>query len=164
MEINNNNPGNIRKVASYKWVGEQDTAVGQFVKFDTLINGYRAMIKDIQNKIKSGNNTIYKIIYKWAPPSDNNPTEDYIDFVSKKTNIDKNQILKFDDIDTIGNIALNMSFLEHGVKGDTTFLQNAVNEAKSLFSGGIKIVKQQASQIGLLIGIALISYFLVNKK
>ncbi|HSH52684.1 MAG TPA: hypothetical protein VK982_13245 [Bacteroidales bacterium] len=38
----------------------------------------------------TGNETLADIINIYAPPSDNNPTENYINFVANRLNIDKN--------------------------------------------------------------------------
>src|SRR5215203_5673098 len=83
MIIKGNNPGNIRKNPKSKWQGEIP-GPGDFVTFDSLVNGYRAQIKLLSNYVKAGHDTINKIVTRWAPPSDNNPTEDYVKFVSLK--------------------------------------------------------------------------------
>lgn len=75
--IKNNNPGNIRWNSVNNWVGQIGKDSRGFVIFDELKNGTRAMQKLIGNYINSGVNTISKIIYKYAPPNENN-TENYI--------------------------------------------------------------------------------------
>lgn len=132
MEIKRNNPGNIRKDARWTWQGEQPgTTPGQFITFISLDDGYRAMMKDLQNKIKSGTDTIHKIIYKYAPPSDNNPTEAYIRFVSNSSGISPDIKISATDSKKIGDVAYSMSLFEHGVTDDGT-LQAALDKAKNI--------------------------------
>jgi hypothetical protein len=70
--IRNNNPGNIRKGSKKIWLGEvwpsQDAS---FVQFMTMAYGVRALLIDLVNKHKQGLNTVQKIIYKYAPPTEN---------------------------------------------------------------------------------------------
>jgi len=70
--IRNNNPGNIRKGSKKIWLGEvwpsQDASFSQFM---TMAYGVRALLIDLVNKHKQGLNTVQKIIYKYAPPTEN---------------------------------------------------------------------------------------------
>lgn len=162
MNIPRNNPGNIRKDARWTWVGEQPgTSPGNFIQFDSLQNGYRAMMKDIVNKIKSGNDTITKIIYKYAPPSDNNPTEDYIRFVSNSSGIDSNKKLSATDSKQVSEIAYSMSLFEHGVNDDGT-LQDALNKAKNILFNIIDSVQKNPAKSFVtvaVVGILIYLYF-----
>jgi len=76
--IKNNNPGNIRYNANNNWVGQIGKDYRGFVIFDNLNNGTRAVFRLITNYIQNGHNTIEKILYRYAPPQDNNNTERYI--------------------------------------------------------------------------------------
>lgn len=136
MSIKRNNPGNIRKSAAYAWQGEiPGTQPGGYVNFDTLVNGYRAQIKLLNNYIVKGTDSIKKIINKWAPPSDNNPTDDYIKFVSNKTGIDSNLKLAANDFTTLSKIALAMSFFEHGIRDADQTMTEAITKAKGILEG-----------------------------
>jgi len=70
--IRNNNPGNIRKGTKKIWLGEvwpsKDASFAQFI---TMAYGVRALLIDLVNKHKQGLNTVQKIIYKYAPPTEN---------------------------------------------------------------------------------------------
>ena len=70
--IRNNNPGNIRKGSKKIWLGEvwpsQDSAFSQFM---TMAYGVRALLIDLVNKHKNGYNTVQKIIFRYAPPTEN---------------------------------------------------------------------------------------------
>lgn len=92
--IRNNNPGNIR-ISPNNWLGKvpvNQNTDGAFEQFTARIYGVRAMVKLIQNYISQGNNTIQKIISKWAPASEN-PTQAYISFVSQRTGINPNAVI-----------------------------------------------------------------------
>ena len=83
--IENNNPGNIRTNAIH-WKGSITNA-GAFVAFATPEDGIRAMAKVLRAyNAKYGVNKVSGILNRWAPPSEN-PTTNYISFVSRK--IDK---------------------------------------------------------------------------
>lgn len=158
--IKRNNPGNIRKSGSFKWVGEQPgLKPGSYVIFDTLENGYRAELKLIQNYVKNGFNTISKILYRWAPPSDNNPTDGYIKFVSDNSGIGKDDVLKPTDADSITQIAYFMSRFEHGVKDEDRTLSNVIDRVKKKYFGILETLTRTAQEnpkkTGLLIIAAL---------
>lgn len=88
--IRNNNPGNIR--IGINWLGRvvpgKDVS---FVEFRTMPFGVRALYIDLINKHKSGLNTIQKVIYKYAPPSEN-LTDAYVSAVAQSMGIPANQV------------------------------------------------------------------------
>jgi hypothetical protein len=92
MSFKNNNPGNIRPGQNFQGEIGSDN---NFAIFKSIEYGYRAIFKDLITKIKSGTNTIEKIITKYAPPSEND-TQNYIKNISVWTGIEKNVILKTD--------------------------------------------------------------------
>lgn len=70
--IRNNNPGNIKYSAANNWTGQTGTD-GTFSKFNTAINGFRAMARILKTYQSSyGLNTISKMAARWAPASENN--------------------------------------------------------------------------------------------
>ena len=84
LGIRNNNPGNLRTGES--WQGATGANSG-FVVFSDLSYGIRAAATVLVNNITDqGNNTIRKLISKYAPPSENN-TDAYISAVSNSTGI-----------------------------------------------------------------------------
>lgn len=85
-----NNPLNIRYNKANNWVGQIGQRNG-FVIFDTQENGFRAAARTLISYANKGVDTVSKIIYRWAPPSDNNPTESYISFVTKQTGFGRDQ-------------------------------------------------------------------------
>lgn len=82
----NNNPGNLRYIASNPFNGQVGNDGGNYGVYDTLQNGVRALGKQLDNYVNAGHTTITGIISKWAPPSENN-TLAYIADVSARMNI-----------------------------------------------------------------------------
>ena len=87
MAVSYNNPGNIR--AGQGYAGETDERYtasdgSEYVIFDTPEMGLRALFVDLRSKIKEFDGDVDKIINKYAPPSDNNPTKKYANFVKSK--------------------------------------------------------------------------------
>jgi len=160
ITIRRNNPGNIRKVTGQSWQGEiPGTVAPNFVTFDTLVYGYRAQIKLLNNYVKRGYNTLDSILNRWAPPSDNNPTEKYIEFVSQKTGIGPRAAIVADDYNTLSNVALNMSLFEHGVQADDGTLTAAIKTAIGILTGAaqsiVEVAKNNPIKTVLIIGLAL---------
>lgn len=81
--LRNNNPLNIRRSAD-RWQGASDEQKDkEFVQFKSMAHGYRAAWKVLQTYydrfcMQSKPFTVRNIIYRWAPPEDNNATEAYI--------------------------------------------------------------------------------------
>ena len=95
------NPGNIRPIGTainfQGVIGTKDAVqfqddgtalgIGTFLVFDTLDNGIRAAMKNlVTGYFNQGINTIYKIINKYAPPTDNNETSNYVTSVTNRLN------------------------------------------------------------------------------
>tara|TARA_R100001594_G_scaffold23594_1_gene46197 strand:- start:1100 stop:4678 length:3579 start_codon:yes stop_codon:yes gene_type:complete len=92
-----NNPGNIRP--GQKYAGETgefyyDATKQPYVIFDTPEMGLRALFVDLRSKIKEFNGDITQILNKYAPPSDGNPTNNYINFV--RQSVGKNVVTNED--------------------------------------------------------------------
>lgn len=90
LGLRNNNPGNLRPLpGGQKWQGEisPDLANG-FSRFQDVGYGLRAMITDITGDIVlDGANTIRKLVNVYAPASDGNNTQAYINSVVAYTGI-----------------------------------------------------------------------------
>lgn len=82
----NNNPGNIRYLTAHAWNGQVDNDNGYAV-FDTPQNGTRALGHQLQAYIARGLTTSRAIVSTWAPPSDGNDTEAYIDDVATQLSV-----------------------------------------------------------------------------
>ena len=108
----NNNPCNIRK-SPQKFVGEVDGIDKSFKTFSTMAYGFRAGFVILRTYIRKYKlDTIEKIINRWAPPSEND-TDNYINFVSIKANIDPYDTIYFIPDDMIP-IILAMAWMENG--------------------------------------------------
>jgi len=93
----NNNPGNIRWNSKFK--GVVGKSANGFAIFSSKYAGLAAMENLLKNYIKKGYNTLEKILNRYAPPSDNNNTEKYIQFVSQKSKINRTAILTPDQVE-----------------------------------------------------------------
>lgn len=87
-----NNPLNIRH-SKNQWQGASVEQKDQdFVTFDTPVMGIRAAMKILQNYYNKYHLwTPWELISRWAPPSDNNPTDIYAQNVAKMMGIDVNE-------------------------------------------------------------------------
>jgi hypothetical protein len=82
-----NNPGNLRPVGG-----------AGFQQFSTPEEGIAAADKNLQiYGEKHGINTLRGVISRWAPTTDKNDTESYINTVSKKIGLDPNQQIDLSD-------------------------------------------------------------------
>lgn len=113
----NNNPGNIRYLTAHAWNGQVDNDNGYAV-FDTPQNGTRALGHQLQAYIARGLNTPTEIISTWAPPSDGNDTQSYIDDVSSQLSVSAD-----DDVsDRLADLAQAIARHENGyVSSDFNF-------------------------------------------
>ena len=109
--IKNNNPGNIKKGID-TWQGEVGVDDKGFVIFSSMNYGVRACMKLIRNYIKSGYNTVSKIINRYAPVSDNNPTSNYIDYVATQMGIGSNTEISPDDWDKLCKLVVAVCYFE----------------------------------------------------
>lgn len=123
--IANNNPGNLIRT-NIDWKGEVPDSQKTDPVFEQFIApewGIRAMGKDILNDINKGKDTLVKLLYEYAPPFEND-TESYIDSVSRRTGIAREQTLQRSDlvvlVDAIifhenGSSPFSMEFINYAV-------------------------------------------------
>ncbi|UUF13246.1 MULTISPECIES: hypothetical protein [Flavobacterium] len=95
LGLRNNNPGNLR-TTNIAWQGKiplsQNTGKG-FEQFENVYWGLRAMLKDLIHDINKGKNTVKLLISEYAPKSDNNDTDSYINSVAKTLGVTPTQKL-----------------------------------------------------------------------
>lgn len=91
----NHNPGNLRSSPF------QYASIDNFAVFKNDYIGWMAFYWDIMQKSKGQtrtglgpNSTLRDFIFTWAPPSDNNHTENYLAFVLEKTGFPESLTLK----------------------------------------------------------------------
>ena len=86
LGLRQRNPGNIRPGAGF--IGESGDD-GGYATFGSDDEGLRAIQRLLMTYgDKYGVNTLRGLANRYAPPSDNNPTGNYIDFLADKTGID----------------------------------------------------------------------------
>lgn len=111
--IRNNNPLNIR--IGNKWQGEvkypTDKAFEQFVSMEY---GLRAGFIILRRYIRNyGRNTIARIVAAWAPANENN-TRAYVLAVSKRTRLNYDLPVRFQDKEVMCSIVSAMIEVECG--------------------------------------------------
>jgi len=95
----NNNPGNIRWNPRIKGVIGKDAR--GFAIFSSKFAGLAAMKSLLAGYVKKGYNTIEKILNRYAPPTDNNNTEAYIQFVAQKSKLNRFAVLTSDQVEQL---------------------------------------------------------------
>ena len=127
--IRNDNPLNIRHGKS-QWVGMREKQTDKsFVQFTARVYGYRAAFVLLRGYIGKGKDTIGKIIAKWAPSSDGNNTQSYINYVSKSTGINASHALRWEDKDNLVEVVRSMAHMESGIIEDRKLIEEAYNIA-----------------------------------
>lgn len=92
--IENNNPMNLEFRTSIQWRG-QIGSDGRFAVFDTPLNGLRAGMINIHTKmVRDGLTSVRRIISRLSPAFEN-PTENFINFVSQRMGVGTDQPLTF---------------------------------------------------------------------
>lgn len=111
----NNNPGNLRADGRSQWQGMTGVDDGGFVVFDTPENGQRAAGINLANQTRlHGINTLRGLISKYAPASDSNDTEAYIQSVAAQTGINPDQEVNFADPNVQSRVLPAMFKVEGG--------------------------------------------------
>lgn len=108
--IRNNNPGNLEYSKANPWVGQTGDD-GRFAKFETPEHGIRALGRNLLSYQRQGIDTVNDIINRWAPPSDNNNTDAYIQAVCAQLGVTPDQPLDASNPDTLK--ALCASIIQH---------------------------------------------------
>lgn len=99
--IRNNNPGNIEDGPFARSLPGYAGSDGRFARFDTPDAGGQAKARLIGSYIQRGFDTPMEIINRWAPPTDNNPTQQYAAFVAQRVGIGPNDRVTEADIPAI---------------------------------------------------------------
>lgn len=111
--IRNNNPLNIR--IGNTWVGEVTSPTDhEFEQFVEMKYGVRAAFIILRNYIKRHKqDTISKIIARWAPANENN-TAKYIKTVSERSMIPTKERLSFENMPQMVKLFQAMCYVENG--------------------------------------------------
>lgn len=111
--LRNNNPLNIRR--GQQWKGLRATQTDkEFAQFESLEYGIRAGFVTIKTYMtKYGIANISGIIYRWAPPKENN-TARYLGIIHKRTGIAPYHAIKFLDKPKMCALVAAMAYVECG--------------------------------------------------
>lgn len=85
--IRNNNPGNIEDGPFARSLPGYRGSDGRFAVFETPQDGVNAGAQLLGSYARRGVVTPAQIINRWAPPSDNNPTQAYAQYVAQRLGI-----------------------------------------------------------------------------
>lgn len=96
--IRNNNPGNVEDGAFARSLPGYAGSDGRFARFSTPEAGENVAPALLQSYVRRGFDTPAEIINRWAPPSDNNPTQAYAQYVAQRVGVDVNQQISPDQI------------------------------------------------------------------
>lgn len=139
----NNNPLNIDHSARNPWkggLGLEKHDNPRFEKFETPEDGIRAGVKILQTYAGRGQKSIRDIIFGikqsdgeyrqgWAPPSEND-SENYVDFVSKRSGVGKDAPLDLNDRDTLAKVLEAMIRMELGTQPyDMDMINRGIDKA-----------------------------------
>ncbi|HIA4224687.1 TPA: lytic transglycosylase catalytic [Escherichia coli] len=135
----NNNPGNLN------FAGQAGASLerpgGRFARFETAFDGLRALARQLMLYAGRGINSVEKIIFTWAPASDNNNTTAYIRAVSQRLGVDPRAALNMSDPQTMS--ALMSSIIQHE-NGRNIYSRELINKAAVAgISGKVTEVNQQ---------------------
>ena len=113
----NNNPLNIKYVKTTIWVGQVrdiERSDKVFAEFTDMKYGIRAGIKLIRNYIRSGYNTINKIISRWCPDHTQYTYQKYVGDHVKAVfpAVDRWTVISRDDKDVIRAMVKAMAVME----------------------------------------------------
>jgi hypothetical protein len=120
--VRNHNPGNIKDFG-VRWKGmmaPEDRSPTQqnestFIVFRGPWWGIRAMAVIIRNYYRDhGLATVRQIINRWAPPSDDNPTSDYAEYVAGQLQVDVDELLDVEDYETMRSLVRAIANFENG--------------------------------------------------
>ena len=148
----NNNPGNLIQT-NINWVGKiplSENTDTRFEQFETMVWGFRAMMKDLYSDVKKGSNTVTKLINEYAPEHENN-TYSYIQFVSNRIGVTPNEVLNLSS-SNIKELAKAITIQENGIAFENLIEENDLNEAERLAKLDYEALKKKTcSQCGQLL-------------
>jgi len=173
--LRNNNPGCLKRDEnSTPYRGEiVPTNDPPWRQFESKAYGYRAMFHLILIRyiIDYNINTIRGIMNRYAPPTEND-TLAYIDFVSLRTGIDADEVIKAGDTDVILDFGRAITKMENGVEPDESalmqgwqMLQNDKEEdLQQLMKEGRNPDDYKHATILIGVGILIVALYLIGYK
>lgn len=119
--IRNKNLLNIRKTNIKWWGSAVNSCDDHFVNFTTYEYGIRAALCILHTYAGRGWRNVFDIIYHWAPPSDGNYTNEYINQVCAACHYTPNTIINLDNRDQVCELLQAMAGVECGVQALKTY-------------------------------------------
>lgn len=99
--IRNRNPGNLRHSDKNTWQGQIGVDSDGFVVFSETRFGVRALCKLLDGYIARNICTPRAIIFRFAPPADNNPSEAYAQYIAQHVGVAVDDVVSYPDIPKI---------------------------------------------------------------
>jgi hypothetical protein len=123
----NNNPLNLHYVpGQIGSLGADETGVGIYPSMEA---GIAQEVRQLKSYAAQGDNTIRKIVSRWAPSSDGNDVEGYVANVSRWTGIDQNRVLDLNDRTTLAMLVNAMSKQENSASPNSLDLLRGIEDA-----------------------------------
>lgn len=138
--VRNNNPGNIEDGDFARSLPGYKGSDGRFAIFETPQSGQGAQAALLGSYGRRGINTVQGVINRWAPPSDNNPTRRYIDFVARKLGVSPRTELDMTDPVVLSTMASAIAEFEGGQPFETAALGDT---APPTTAGGARLIVQR---------------------
>ncbi len=116
----NNNPLNLR-ISHNAWKGKLPKAEntdGSFEQFETMALGFRAALMNLRTHIRRGRHTVQELIAVWAPESDGNNTQRYIERVCRTTGMEPRMVIVPTDREQMVKLVYAMAIVENGSRPD----------------------------------------------
>lgn len=88
--VRNNNPGNVEDGDFARSLPGYAGSDGRFARFDSPEAGEQVAPRLLASYVQRGFDTPAEIINRWAPPSDNNPTAAYAQYVAQRAGLGVN--------------------------------------------------------------------------
>lgn len=113
-----NNPGGLRHTHDH-WHGQTRLQTDKkFVRFENPLMGERALMKVLLTYFKEhGLYTVSMIIYRWAPPNENN-TDLYVMDISRRMGVKSSEYLDLANLDVLIKLAKAITTHENGFPPD----------------------------------------------
>lgn len=110
--IGKNNVLNIRASKSFSWAGQTGATRG-FCDFEGIEMCRRAGLYLLMRSYRrAGVVKLEEVIKRWAPPTENN-TSNYVDFVCKRSGLQRDFVLRF--LSDFASVLAAMEIIEIGV-------------------------------------------------
>lgn len=110
--VGKNNVLNIRASKSFSWAGQTGATKG-FCDFDGIEMCRRAGLYLLMRSYRrAGVVRLEDVIKRWAPPTENN-TSNYVDFVCKRSGLQRSFVLRF--LSDFASVLAAMEIMEIGV-------------------------------------------------